>query len=188
MDFVEGLPSFHDKSIIMVVVDRLSKYTHFVPISHPFTTSTVAYAFLQHMIRLHGMPTSIVSDYDKIFTSQIWKTLFQLQGTQLCMSSSYHSQIDSQTEVVNHTLKQYLRCFTSDQSKRWLDWLIWSEFSYNTLVHTATKMSPFEAVYGRPPPNLLSYVSGTTKVQVVDECLRNHETILKELHHNFLVA
>ena len=76
-------------------------------------------------------------------------------------------------EVVNRTLKPYLRCFTNDQPKRWLDWLGWAEFSDNTVIHSFAKKTPFEAVYGVPPPTLLSYVPETTKVQAVDELLRN---------------
>jgi len=90
MDFIEGLPISNDHSVIMVVVDRLSKYAHFIPLKHPFTAASVAKTFVANVVRLHGIPTSIVSDRDKVFISSFWQTLFQLQGTQLCMSSSYH--------------------------------------------------------------------------------------------------
>ena len=114
--------------------------------------------------------------------------MFQLQGTKLLFSSSYHPQTDGQTEVVNRTLEQYLRCFTSDQPKRWMEWLPWAEFSYNTATHSATNMTPFQAVYGVPPPSLLSYVPGTTNVQAVDELLRSREEILCELKKNLIAA
>jgi hypothetical protein len=89
------------------------------------------------------------------------------------MSSSYHPQIDGQMEVINHVLEQCLRCFAGDQPRKWIDWIPWAEFSYNTSVHLGTKMTPFEAVYGVPPPNLLMYVPGTSNVQAVDGYLRN---------------
>ena len=188
MDFVEGLPVSKGFIVIMVVVDRLSKYAHFVPLKHPFTASSVAKAFIDHIIRLHGMPKSIVSDRDKICVISFWKTLFQLHGTNLTMSSSYHPQTDGQTEVVNRTLEQYLRCFTSAQPNKWIEWVSWAEYSYNTSVHTATKLSPFEVVYGVPPPSLLSYVPGTTKIQAVDDLLRSRSELLRELRLNLNVA
>ena len=91
MDFVEGLSSSHGKTVIMVVVDRLTKYAHFFPLQHPYTASTVAKVFLEQIFRPHEMPASIVSDRDKIFISMFWKTLFQLHGMELAMSSSYHT-------------------------------------------------------------------------------------------------
>ena len=104
------------------------------------------------------------------------------------MSSSYHPQTDGQTEVVNRTLEQYLRYFTGDQPRKWLEWLPWAEYSYNTSFHSSTKMTHFEAVYGISPPNLLSYIPGTAKVQAVDEYLRDRSTILRELQHNLNLA
>lgn len=184
MDFIEGLPKSKGKSAIMVVVDRLTKYAHFIPLSHPFTAITIAQAFVDHVVRHHGIPTSIVSDRDKVFVSSFWQTLFRLQGTRISMSSSYHPQSDGQTEVVNRTLEQYLRCFAGEQPTKWVEWLAWAEYSYNTAVHSSSKISPFQAVYGVSPPTMLSYVPGTTKVQAVDEFLRTREEILRELHRN----
>jgi hypothetical protein len=105
MDFVEGLPLLQGYNVIMVVVDRLSKYAHFVPLKHPYTVVSVAKCFLNNVVKLHGMPLSIVSDREKIFISTFWKSLFKLHSTTLCCSSSYHLQSDNQTEVVNRTLE-----------------------------------------------------------------------------------
>jgi transposase InsO family protein len=141
MDFVKGLPLSQGYNVIMVVVDRLSKYAHFVPLKHSYTTVSVAKCFLNNVVKLHGMPLSIVSDHDKIFISTFWKSLFKLHGTTLCYSSSYHPQSDGQIEVVNRTLEQYLYCFSYDQPKGWMEWLAWAEYGYNTAVHSATKVS-----------------------------------------------
>ena len=188
MDFIEGLPSSNGYTIIMVVVDRLTKYAHFVALKHPFSTVSVAKEFVANVVRLHGIPTFIVSDWDKVFISAFWRTLFNLQGTKLCMSSSYHPQSDGQTEVVNRTLEQYLCCFAGDQPRKWFEWTPWAEFSYNTSIHSSTKMTPFEVVYGVPPPNLLAYIPGTSRIQAVDEYLRDRDTILLELRHNLQLA
>jgi hypothetical protein len=123
MDFIVGLPKSRNKSIIMVVVDRLSKYSHFYALQHPFTTSTVAQIFMDQVFNLHGMPHSIVSDRDPTFTSNFWQELFKLQGTQLHLSTTYHPQTDGQTEVVNKCLETYLRFFSSENQNQWDQWL-----------------------------------------------------------------
>nr|GEW21989.1 retrotransposable element Tf2 [Tanacetum cinerariifolium] len=188
MDFIEGLPISNGFSVIMVVVDRLSKYAHFIPLRHLFTAATVAREFVNSIVRLHGFPSTMVSDRDKIFISSFCQPLFKLQGTVLYMSSSYHPQTNGQTEVVNRTLKQYLRCFTGDRPKKWNEWLPWAEYNYNTSIHTSTKMMPFQVVYGRLPPKLVPYISGTTKVQEVDEYLCDRDEVLMQLRHNLLAS
>jgi IS30 family transposase len=108
MDFITGLPKSKGKSVIMVIVDRLTKYTHFCALSHPFKASIVATAFMEMVQKLHGSPKIIVSDRDPIFTGHFWTELFSCLGTQLAHSSSYHPQSDGQTEIVNKCLEGYL--------------------------------------------------------------------------------
>jgi hypothetical protein len=115
MEFITDLPKSTNKSVIMVVVDRLSKYAHFCTLQHPFTASKVAQIFMDQIFKLHGMPHSIVSYRDPTFTRIFWQELFKLQGTQLHLSIAYHPRTDGQIEIVNKCLETYLRCFSSEK-------------------------------------------------------------------------
>ncbi len=119
MDFIEALPKSKGKDTILVVVDRLTKYSHFIPMRHPFTAKDVARTFLDTIYKLHGCPKSIVTNRDKVFTSLFWKEFFQLMGIQLKMSTSYHPQTDRQTERVNKCLETYLRCMCFQHPQQW---------------------------------------------------------------------
>ena len=178
MDFVEGLPVSEGYDTLFVVVDRLSKYAHFIALKHPFSAQSVAETFTREVVRLHGIPRSIVSDRDKVFLSVFWQELFKLQGTSLKRSSAYHPQTDGQTEVVNRTIETYLRCFSSERPKQWHKWLAWAEFWYNTNYHTAAQMTPFRCVYGRDPPPLIRYEGPTTSVGLVDQMLEQRNATL----------
>lgn len=159
MDFIEGLPRSCNADCILVVVDKLSKYAHFIPMVHPFSALKVANLFLDHVYRLHGMPSAIITDRDKIFTSNFWQHLFALTDTQLCMSSSYHPQSDGQTERVNQCLETFLRCFVNANPKKWKEWLPLAEYWYNTSMHSSLGKSPFEVLYGYSAKTLWSVCS-----------------------------
>lgn len=110
MDFVEGLPKSQGFSVIMVVVDRLTKYAHFVAVKHPYKAIDIAQLFLDNIVKIHGFPQTIVSDRDTIFMSSFWKHLFKLYRDKLNRSTSYHPQSDGQTERVNQCMEMYLKC------------------------------------------------------------------------------
>jgi hypothetical protein len=86
------------KSVILTVVDRFSKYAHFIPLGHPYTAASVARAFFDGIVRLHGFPSSIVSDRDPVFTGNVWRDLFGLAGVKLHMSTAFHPHTDGQSE------------------------------------------------------------------------------------------
>ena len=175
MDFVEGLPKSQLKAMLFVVMDRLTKYVRFIPLPHPYTATKVAHLFTQFVFKLRGMPSTIVSDKDPVFTSKFWSELMKLQGINLALSSFYHPQSDGQTEVVNKSLEHYLRAFAADKPQSWVDWLPLTEFWYNTNFHTSLKLTPFEALYVYPPSKVLEYVLGSTRVAVVDSLLRDRQ-------------
>ncbi|GJT89631.1 retrotransposon-related protein [Tanacetum coccineum] len=176
MDFIEKLPNSHGKTVILVVVDRMSKYAHFIALQHPFTASTVAKVFLDNVYRLHGMPESIISDRDTIFLSHFWQSLFKVLKVQLKMSTAYHPQTDSQTEIVNKCLECFLRCMTGERPKEWTMWL---PMVYNTNFHSAINTTPFQTVYGQTPPLHTPYVNRNSLVESVDRTIKAREKFLQ---------
>ncbi len=175
MDFITAVPKSERFDAILVVVDKLSKYAHFAPLSHPYTATSVARVFLDHVFKLHGMPLTITSDRDAIFISTFWQELMKVQGVKLQMSTAYHPQTDGQTKRVNQCLEAYLRCMTGERPQEWSKWLPLAEWWYNTNFHTSTALTPFEVLYGQPPPLHVPYIAGNSKVKSVDRSLTSRE-------------
>ena len=177
LDFVEGLPRSGNANCILVVVDSFTKYGHFIPLLHPFTAQHVAKVFLNHIYKLHGLPSVIISDRDRIFTSSFWKELFRAADVSLRMSSSYHPQSDGQTECLNQTMETFLRCFVNACPHKWSSWLGLAEFWYNTSPHSATGFSPFEALYGHAPRHFGISVLDDVVVPDIPTWLRDRHVI-----------
>ena len=179
MDFIEVLPKSDSKEVIFVAVDRLTKYSQFFSLSHPFTAYTVAIVFLDNIYKLHGLPESIISERDAIFVSNFLQELFKLLGTELKMSTAYHPQTVGQTERVNACLETYLRCMVGHKPKSWSQWLPLAEWWFNTHYHSRMKMSPFQALYGYPPPLQGHFEPKDTHVASVEDYLQQRKLILQ---------
>lgn len=148
MDFIDGLPNYQRYNNLWVVVYRLTKYSHFLPLKHTYTTKSIADSFMKNVFLLHGLAQSIVSYRDLAFTSQFWQELFSLLGIEMSMNTSYHPQMDGQVEAVNKVVENYLWYFTRDRLKDWSVWVPLAEWWYNTTQHLSTRVSPYEALYG----------------------------------------
>jgi hypothetical protein len=150
MDFIAGLPqtsSGHDS--IWVVVDRLTKVAHFIPVHTTYTGKKLAELYLGRIMCLHGVPRKIISDRGSQFTSKFWQKLQKELGTRLNFSTAYHLRTDGQTERVNQILEDMLRACALDFGGAWDKSLPYAEFSYNNSYQVSLQMAPFEALYGR---------------------------------------
>ncbi|KAL1225336.1 hypothetical protein V5N11_008995 [Cardamine amara subsp. amara] len=193
MDFVMGLALVGKMDSCMVVVDRFSKMAHFVPCAKTVDASSIADLFFREIVRLHGIPRTIVSDRDPKFMGYFWRTLWRRLSTKLLFSTTAHPQTDGQTEVVNHTLGSMLRSVIKTNRANWLVCVPYVEFAYNRSVHTTTSISPFEAAYGfNPitpldlsplPPDKQDDQDGVTKAKLVRKL---HERVRENIANRTL--
>jgi hypothetical protein len=150
MDFVTKLPrTSAGYDSIWVVVDRLTKSAHFLPIRETYSVAKLAQIYIDEIVRLHGVPIDIISDRDGRFVSRLWNSLQSSLGTRLNLSTAYHPQTDGQSERTIQTLEDLLRACVIDFGGKWDEHLPLIEFSYNNSYHASAKMAPFEALYGR---------------------------------------
>ncbi|EOY08667.1 Retrotransposon protein, Ty3-gypsy subclass, putative [Theobroma cacao] len=150
MDFVTGLPrTSGGYDSIWIVVDRLTKSAHFLPVKTTYGAAQYARVYVDEIVRLHGIPISIVSDRGAQFTSRFWGKLQEALGTKLDFSTAFHPQTDGQSERTIQTLEDMLRACVIDLGVRWEQYLPLVEFAYNNSFQTSIQMAPFEALYGR---------------------------------------
>jgi hypothetical protein len=199
LDFVLGLPrTKRGRDSIFVVVSRFSKMAHFIPCHKSDNASRVADLFFTEIVRLHGVPNTIILDRDGKFLSHFWWTLWFKVGTTLLFSTTCHPQTDGQIEVINHTLSTILWAILKTNLKLWEECLWHIEFAYNRSVHSTTKVSPFQVVYGfnpRAPIDLLPLPpSKTTCIdasQWSEFILKMHETTklnIKKMNEKYRIA
>ena len=149
VDFITKLPVVARKDAILVVCDQLSKMTHFVATTEGTSAEGLARLFRDNVWKLHGLPESVVSDRGPQFVAELMRELNRILGIKTKLSMTFHPQTDGQTEQMNQELEQYLRLFVEHRQKDWPEWLALAEFMVNNKTHTATKMSPFMANYGK---------------------------------------
>ncbi|PRP74940.1 retrotransposable element protein [Planoprotostelium fungivorum] len=189
IDFMVELPECQGFNAIMVVVDRFTKMSHFIPCKNTITSEEAAWLYIDRVFRLHGIPEKIVSDRGTQFTAEFWTLFWKQMGTKHSMSTAYHPQLDSQTERVNSVLNQYLQVYCSYLQDDWVPLLATAEFAYNNSVHTSTGVTPFFANQGLHPntgrgsrsvsddPNVLA-----VKLKEYSEFLRtNHEEARQDM-------
>ena len=150
MDFMVGLPWIKRKNnMIWVVVDRLTKTTHFIALRNTWTLDQLALSYLKKIVRLHGVPSSMASDRDTRFQLGFWQKLHESFGTSLHFSTKFHPTMDEQTEQTIQTEGDMLQACTLDFNKVCDEQLVLIEFSYNNSYYSSIGMTPYEALYGR---------------------------------------
>ena len=148
MDFITGLSkSKKQNDSIFVVIDKLSKETHFIPVKSTYKAVTIANIFLKEIFRLHGIPRVIILDRYVKFTGKFWRYLFSGLETQLNFSTAYHPQTDGQIERVNQIVEDMLRMYVMNNPTKWKDYLHLVEIAYNNEYQDSTKIIPFEVLY-----------------------------------------
>jgi hypothetical protein len=149
MDFITRLPrTQRGYDSIWVIVDRLTKVAHFLPVKTTYNGARLAELYMERIVCLHGVPKKIVSDRGTQFTSQFWHKVHRALGTKLNFSSACHPQTDGQIERTNQILEDMLRVYALQYGTSWDRSLPYAEFSYNNNHQKSLKMAPFEALYG----------------------------------------
>jgi hypothetical protein len=178
MDFIEGLSILEGKDKILVVVDRLTKYAHFIrEIKLVFAKQTTK-VLCKNMYRLHGFPKVIVNDRDAKFKENFWRDFFKQIGIYLNMSSTYNPQTNGQTKFVNKCLETYLHCFVNDKQNKWFQCVHLAEWWYNSTYHMSAKMTPFQDIYGYEPPTWKELSTTQTKVASIKDHLDGIQKIV----------
>uniref|UniRef100_A0A3P8ZAS7 Gypsy retrotransposon integrase-like protein 1 n=1 Tax=Esox lucius TaxID=8010 RepID=A0A3P8ZAS7_ESOLU len=176
LDFVTGLPASEGNTVILTVVDRFSKFTHFLPLPKLPTAKETASLLVREVFRVHGLPCDVVSDRGPQFASAVWKAFCTAIGATVSLSSGFQPQTNGQAERANQKLEATLRCLVSSNPTTWAAQLPWVEYAHNTLPTAATGMSPFQCLYGYQPPLFPSHEKDLAVPSVQNHIRRCHRT------------
>ena len=187
MDFIVKLPESTEPATgqrydsILVIVDRLTKYAHFVPCNETITAEQLGHLVLDRLIRYHGIPTTFITDRDKLFTSNYWKTLVAAIGIRHKLSTAFHPQTDGQTERTNQSLEAYLRHYVNHAQDNWVALLPMAQIALNNNVSETTGLSPFYSNFGKNPNLFMEGQHGpqTDKAMVAARQLKRLHEIAK---------
>ena len=158
MDFITNLPlTPAGNDAILVVVDRLTKMAHFLPVSSKINSHELADLFMDRIARIHGVPRAIVTDRDPLFMCEFWEQFTKDMGIKRCLSTAYHPESDGQTERTNQTIERMLRSFIQADQTKWEKLLPPLELAFNTTPSASTKMSPFQMLIGENPRTAKSH-------------------------------
>ncbi|WVZ84395.1 hypothetical protein U9M48_031432 [Paspalum notatum var. saurae] len=189
MDFIVGLPRTQKGyNSIWVVVDRLTKVAHFIPVNTTYSGARLAELYISRIVCLHGVPKRIISDRGSQFTSRFWEQLHDSLDSKLRFSTAYHPYTDGQTERTNQILEDMLRACAIQYGTSWDKSLPYAEFSYNNSYQASLKKSPFEALYGRRCMTPLFWNQTGEKQVFGPDLIRDAEQQIKMVRENLRVA
>uniref|UniRef100_A0AAQ4QYC0 Gypsy retrotransposon integrase-like protein 1 n=1 Tax=Gasterosteus aculeatus aculeatus TaxID=481459 RepID=A0AAQ4QYC0_GASAC len=176
VDFVTGLPPSGGNTVVLTIVDRFSKFAHFLPLPKLPSAKETADIMVREIFRIHGLPTDIVSDRGPQFASAVWRAFCTAVGATASLSSGFHPQTNGQAERANQKMESTLRCLASSEPSTWSEQIPWAEYAHNTLPTTATGMSPFQCVYGYQPPLFPSQEKELAVPSIQQQFRRCHRT------------
>jgi hypothetical protein len=189
MDFITGLPKAKKKEeLIWVIIDRLTKSAHFIPLAPGCSREKLAELYIQRIVALHGTPSKIVSDRGSMFTSKFWEKLQEALGTKLEFSTAYHPQTSGQVERVNQIIEDMLRACVLDFGDSWSTHLPLAEFAYNNSYQASIGMSPFEALYGRRCRTPICWVETGEKKLLPPDLVRETEEKVRVIRERLKTA
>jgi hypothetical protein len=189
IDFIVGLPLTARKKVsIWVIVDRLTKTAHFIAVHTTYSVQDYAELYIDQIVRLHGIPKTIVSDRGTQFVARFWEQLHESLGTKLIHSSSYHPQTNGQTERVNQIVEDMLRASIMHFYKSWDKCLSLAEFSYNNSYQASLKMAPFEALYGRRCRTPLNWSEAGEETLFGPDLVKDAEEKVEVIRENLKLA
>ena len=157
MDFITKLPLSEEPSTgifydsIMVIVDRLTKFSYYLPYREATDAEELAYIFYRNIVSIHGLPTEILSDRGPTFAAKFWQALTALLGLNHRLTTAFRPQVDGQTERMNQVLEQYLRCYINHEQNNWVEKLPCAQLAYNTAYNESTRLTPAYANFGFTP-------------------------------------